>query len=265
VVLVLVSVTLITFDERSSTHSLTSGVKSVAHDVFSPFIAGVNAVLRPVGDFFAGGVHYGSLQQENQQLQKTVGDLQAQLRETQALRDASRQVLNLKDLPFVGSSPTVVAEMTNINVSNFDADITVDKGRSQGVAVGMPVVGAGGLVGQVIAAYHNSSVVQLITDSQSTVGVMFGPGDQTYATVTGQGTGRPLSVGFVAPGTPLTVGEKMFTSGLSGGEYPPGIPVGVVHSYRQTVGSGSATVTMTPLANLNQLAFVEVVQWEPQA
>ncbi len=69
VVLVLVSLTIITLDQTSRTHHLTSGIKSVADDVFSPLRDGVNSVLHPVGDFFAGAVHYGSLQTENQKLQ----------------------------------------------------------------------------------------------------------------------------------------------------------------------------------------------------
>ena len=37
----------------------------------------------------------------------------------------------------------------------------------------------------------------------------------------------------------------------------------MIHSFRSTVGSGSMAVTMTPLADLSQLAYVDVVQWEP--
>ena len=47
VVLVLISVTVITLDESGRTHSLTSGIKSVATDVFSPLRSGVNDILRP--------------------------------------------------------------------------------------------------------------------------------------------------------------------------------------------------------------------------
>ena len=43
--------------------------------------------------------------------------------------------------------------------------------------MGYPVVGAGGLVGQVIQSFHHTSVVRLITDGQSKVGVVFGPGN----------------------------------------------------------------------------------------
>jgi rod shape-determining protein MreC len=260
-VLVLVSVTLITFDERSGTHHITSGLQSVAHDVFSPLTTGVNDLLRPIGDFFAGSVNYGSLQQENQQLEATIGRLRQQVNETEGLRHQLRDLSALEHVPYIGSLQTVTAQMTQFNLSNFDADITIDKGRSEGVSVGMPVVAAGGLVGEVIQASHNTAMVQLITDSRSSVGVDFGPGGQTYAQVTGQGPGNPLSVLYVPAGTPVHKGEKMYTNGLADGAFPPNIPVGLVHSFRPTVESGSIEVTMTPIANLDNLAYVDVVQW----
>jgi rod shape-determining protein MreC len=258
-----VSVTLITFDERSGTSHITSGLKSVAHDVFSPITTAVNDILRPIGDFFAGAVHYGSLQRENQQLQATIGRLRLQQRETAALAKQNQTLRVLDHLPYPLSLPTVTAPLINFDTSNFDADITIGKGRDDGVTVGEPVVAAGGLVGQVIEASHSTAEVQLITDSRSSVGVGFGPSNQTYATVSGQGAGRPLSVDYVAAQTHLFRGEKMFTNGLAGAQYPPNIPVGIVHSFHSGVGSGAATVTLTPLANLNDLAFVDVVEWEP--
>jgi rod shape-determining protein MreC len=260
-VLVLVSVTLITFDERSGTNHITSGLRSVAHDVFSPLTTGVNDLLRPIGDFFAGSVNYGSLQQDNQQLEATIGRLRQQLNETEGLRQQLKDLSALEHLPYIGSLQTVTAQMTQSDLSNFDADITIDKGRSEGVSVGMPVVGAGGLVGQVVEASHNTATVQLITDSRSSIGVQFGPGGSNYAQVTGQGPGNPLSVLYVPQGTPLHKGEKLYTNGLANGEYPPNIPVGVVHSFRLTVESGAMEVTMTPIANLHDLAYVDVVQW----
>jgi cell shape-determining protein MreC len=81
--------------------------------------------------------------------------------------------------------------------------------------------------------------------------------------VNGQGPGEALSVEFVAAQTPLHKGEIMYTNGLAAEQFPANIPVGVVRSFRTTVGSGSMIVTLTPLANLSKLAYVDVLQWEP--
>jgi rod shape-determining protein MreC len=262
-VLVLVSVTLITFDERAGTSSITSGVKSVAHDIFSPIIAGVNDVLRPIGDFFAGAVHYGSLQSENQRLQETISKLELQLGEEQGAAKQQEELRRLEHLPFLPQAKTVTAQMTSFNLSDFDADITISKGRDEGVTVGEPVVGAGGLVGRVVEASHGSAEVELITDSASTVGVAYGPSNQLYGEAVGQGSGRDLSVEFIPTGTALHRGEPMYTNGLAGAAFPAGIPVGKVASFHPGVGNGSMVVTLRPTANLSQLAYVDVIQSLP--
>ena len=65
----------------------------------------------------------------------------------------------------------------------------------------------------------------------------FGPSNQSYATVIGQGAGSPLSVEYIPAQTPLHKGEIMYTNGLPAAQFPAGIPVGVVHSFRSTVGT----------------------------
>ena len=94
-VLVLVSITVISLDESGRTHGLTSGVKSVATDAFSPVRSGVDAVLRPVGDLFAGAVNYGSLQQENQKLRAEIGALRQQAAEAPFQSRQQRQLQQL--------------------------------------------------------------------------------------------------------------------------------------------------------------------------
>ena len=261
VVLVLLSLTIISIDESSHTHYITAGLRSMASGVFSPLRSGANNILRPIGDFVAGALDYGSLQKENQKLQATIGQMKLQSSEAAFQAQQLREITALEHLPFLGSLPVVTAQTTAIDVSNFSADIVIDKGRNQGVAYGMPVVASGGLVGQVMQANHNSAVVRLLTDGQSKIGVTFGK--QYLATVNGQGPGNPLTADFVAPRTPLRRAEVMFTNSLAGGEYPPGIPVGFVTRYRTPQGSSQMSISLEPMANLNTLTYVDVVQWEP--
>jgi cell shape-determining protein MreC len=115
----------------------------------------------------------------------------------------------------------------------------------------------------VIQSFHHTAVVQLITDGQSKVGVTFGNGNT--GTVDGQGPVAPMTVDLVPPHTPLHKGEKLFTSSLDAGAFPPGIPVGRVKSFHSGAGASQETITVTPAANLNELAYVDVVLWSPPA
>jgi rod shape-determining protein MreC len=256
--LVVVSLSIISLDLNHRTHSVTSGVKSVANSIYSPFRSAVVDILSPVGNFFAGALHYGTLHQENEQLQATIGQLRQEKAEQGFEKTQLRTLLSLENLPFLGTLPTVTAATQDIDSSNFTMTITIDKGRSSGVDVGMPVVGAGGLVGQVIQSFHGSAIVQLITDGQSKVGVTFG--NDVTGVIDGEGSGSAMTAQLVPPHTVLHKGEKMYTSGLDAGSFPAGIPVRTFHS---TAGASQETVSVKPEANMNELGYVDVVQWEP--
>jgi len=265
VVLVVLSLSIISLDLNGRTHSITSGIKSVANDVYDPLREAVVDVLNPIGNFFAGAVHYGSLQSENQKLQATIGRLHEEQTERGFENSQLRNLMALENLPFLNSLPTVTAQTQEVYTSNFTMTITIDKGRADGVDVGMPVSGAGGLVGQVIQSFHHTAVVQLITDGQSKVGVSFGPNLTLTGTVDGQGPVSAMSADLVAPHTPLHKGEIMYTSSLDAAAFPPGIPVARVSAYHASAGASQESITVAPEANLSQLAYVDVVLWEPAA
>ncbi len=263
IILVVLSLSLISLDLNGRTHSLTSGVKSVANDVYAPLRQGVLDIISPIGNFFAGAFNYGSLQAENQRLQRTIGQLHAAQLEQGFEKNQLREITALQNLPFLQALPTVTAQTQDEYASNFTATITLDKGRADGVDVGYPVVGAGGLVGQVIQSFHHTCVVRLVTDGQSKVGVAFGPANQYSAVVDGQGPGSSMTADLVAPQTPVQKGEVMYTSGLQAASYPPGIPVATVRSFHTAAGASQESIEVDPAANLSQLAYVDVVQWVP--
>ena len=263
--LVVLSLSIISLDLNSRTHSITSGIKSVANSVFSPLRGAVDDIINPIGDFFAGAVHYRALQSENQKLTATIGQLRQEQAEKGFEQNQLRNVMALQNLPFLDALSTVMAQTTEIYTSNFTMTITIDKGRADGVDVGMPVVGAGGLVGQVIQSFHHTAVVQLITDGQSKVGVSFGKGNNLTGTIDGQGPDSSLTADLIAPHTALAKGEKMYTSSLDAAAFPPGIPVARVKSFHNSAGASQESVSVTPLADLTQLAYVDVVVWEPPA
>jgi rod shape-determining protein MreC len=263
VILLVLSLSLISLDQNSRTHSLTSGIKSVANDVYAPLRQGVLDVISPIGNFFAGAFNYGSVEAQNERLQRTIGQLRAAQIEQGFEKSQLREITALQNLPFLQSLPTVTAETVDSYSSNFTATITLDKGRADGVDVGYPVVGAGGLVGQVIQSFHHTAIVQLITDAQSKVGVTFGSSNQYTGIVDGQGPSNSMTADLVATQTPVHKGQRMFTSSLDAAAFPPGIPVATVRTVSTAPGATQETIHVDPEADLSQLAYVDVVQWVP--
>jgi rod shape-determining protein MreC len=265
VVLVVVSLSLVSLDLNGRTHSVTSGIKSAANQVYAPLRQGVMDIISPIGNFFAGAFNYGSVEAQNAQLRRTVGQLRlnAAARGFQAAQ--LRQLTALQHVPFLDSLTTVTAQTIDEDSSNFTATITLDKGRDEGVDVGFPVVGAGGLVGQVVQSFHHTSVVRLVTDGQSKVGVAFGPQNRYSGIVDGQGPSSSMTADLVAPGTPVRRGQVLSTSGLDAAAFPSGIPVARVRSFHTAAGASQESITVDPAADLDQLTYVDVVQWTPPA
>jgi len=165
-------------------------------------------------------------------------------------------------LPYIGSLPTVAAEVTTLSPTNFAATVQISKGRSSGILAGMPVVANGGLVGSVVATTSEGATVRLITDVDSAVGVTFGNGS-TSLVVSGRGVNNGMSATSVPLTTPITPGTRLATNGLNGGLFPPGLPVAKVAQVSLTPGAATYNLILRPTADLRHLQYLDVVLWEP--
>jgi rod shape-determining protein MreC len=259
VILLLASITVITVAYKGEARRAVGSVRNGVADVLSPVQRGIAAALHPVGNLFAGVVDYGGALSENQRLQLEVGRLRRQLIESQQAQQQLDQLRAEQNIPFADGIPEVLAQVISSPSSNFELTIEIDRGTSNGVGVGMPVVSGIGLVGSVISAGTHTAVVQLLTDQGSAVGVRFGTGD--VAVAQGQGGGAPLQLEDVSETSATHRGAPVVTSGLDVAAYPSGIPVGTVSSVRHPGGSLTSQVLVTPLVNLSVLQYVAVLQW----
>jgi rod shape-determining protein MreC len=262
VLLVLTAGTIITLGYRSQADRYTSKLTSYASDVFSPVQSGVLDAVRPVANFFRGAVDYASLRRQNAELRH---QLATNANQVAAARDEARQLAalaRLEHLPFAGSLPGIPTEVSDTSFSNFELTVQLDRGAEAGIRVGMTAVSGYGLVGRVIQTARYRSVVLLITDPTSNVGVRDG---STVGVAAGQGQGDPLRVDYIfPPAQGLAKGQVMVTSGLQGSLYPPGIPVGRISTLTHRPGGLQEDVQLAPVVNFSQLQFVEVLEWDSQ-
>lgn len=263
-VLVLSSVTLITIGYRGGRASnALDSVRSGARDAFSPLQRATDSVLRPVGNFFEGMIHYGDLKAENARLRQENGRLQGQIvAADQATRDLA-SLSALDHITFVGNVARVDARVIDTTSSNFELTVEIDKGRDQGVDKDMPVISGAGLVGRVLEASRTRATVLLLEDTNFAVGVR-DVASQDVAVATGQGEGHPLRVENEASTGKLATGDTLVTSGVGGSTYPGGIPVGQVATATTAAGALQQDVTVRPAVDLSRLEFVSVLQWAPK-
>jgi cell shape-determining protein MreC len=172
--LVLVSVTLITFDVRGS--GVIDGARETAGDVFSPVRGVARTVFRPFENTWHGIFDYEDVKRERDNLADQVESQEgaaiaaaAAVREMQALEA-------LDKLPTLANVPQVTARVVSEPSSNFDRTVDINQGTNQGVQVGMPVITNGGLVGRIMKVYSDRSTVRLVTDPNFSMAVKIVPG-----------------------------------------------------------------------------------------
>jgi rod shape-determining protein MreC len=258
--LILTSITVVTLDYRSDAGGAIARVKSGARDAFAPLQSAAGAVFDPVANVINGVLHYGDLENENARLREQLAEQRGEVakasdaqREAQALRD-------LQDIKFLPDIETISARVVGMSSSALDLTAELDKGTSSGIARGMPVVAGAGLVGRVVDVSRRRSIVLLVTDPSSNIGIrLASTGDTGVAR--GNGPGRTLSVELLEGASVAKVGEVVVTSGLQQSVFPPGVPIGLVQSKGYREGPERKGVTLVPVVDLARLTFVKVLIW----
>jgi rod shape-determining protein MreC len=261
--LVLLSITVITLDFRGDGSGVVGEVRDVAADGLAPVRDGADAVLSPIGNAFSGITGYDDLEDENARLKERIAELQGRGAINEDAANQLESMLKLDKLDWAGDIPQVAAQVVGAPVSNFEQTIELNRGTDQGVDVDMPVVTGDGLVGRVVSASGKRSMVRLVTDPGSSVGVRASRSGE-LGIAGGEGPDRMLSVGFVDVGADVRVGDLFVTSGVEGGSdlYPTGIPVGTVTRARKVEGELQQRVALRPFADLGHLRYVKVLRVE---
>ena len=261
--LVLSALTLVTIDTRAGGSGVIGQIRAKAHDAFAPVQDATHSALRPVGNFFTGVVHYGELKSENARLRDELAKVRGQQLQAADAQRELQLLLDQQHLDFVGNIPTVAAQVVDTSSSNFELSVQINRGTSSGIAAGMPVVAAAGLVGRVVEVSAKRATVLLLTDPTFSVGVRLTANGDT-GVANGRGRDNPMTIDLVPPNTRLNHGDVLLTSGLQLERFPKGIPVGRVDAVKQQPGALQEDVTMDPVVDLSRLEFVQVLQWSPQ-
>lgn len=258
--LVLTSVTLITLDARGNGSRLIGSARGTARDATEPVVRAVDDAVTPIGDWFDGVLHSGDLERQNASLRRQLAEARGRAAQARAALRENAELKRLAGIPFVGSTPTVTAQVVGSSPGNFETTLTIDKGSRAGIAVGMPVVGGEGLVGRIIEVSSRQATVGLVTDPQSGVAVRL-ERSAAYAIAKGSEGHTDLSLQAVPADVAVAKGELVSTAGLQNGAYPAGIPVARVVSVHKAPGDLEQSITVRPLVDLGRLAYVRVLRW----
>jgi rod shape-determining protein MreC len=181
-----------------------------------------------------------------------------------AAEDLARENTELRKLLQVQARPgqqKVQAVLLYQGHDWFAQRITLDQGARAGLRTGLPVVDAGGLMGQVSQVYPGSSEVTLVSNREQLTPVFIERTGQR-GLAAGSGHGQ-MELRYMPAQTDIRMGDRLLTSGIDR-VYPAGIPVARVSRISRSQSNPYLRVDCLPLAGLDRTRAVLVLVAEPQ-
>lgn len=222
-------------------------------DLMAPVLQGISSPFSAVSENFEGLKTLRALKAENIRLQKENSKLQAWYEtalKLQAENKALHELLNVKADPGLSF---VTARVVSDPGGAFVKSVLLPVGTSDRIGKGNAVMSGQGLIGRVTEAGRHSARVLLVNDLNSRIPVMI-QNTRTKAILAGKNKDL-LKLERLPLDSGLAVGQRIVTSG-DGGQLPPDIPIGTI------VGVGKAGVFVRPLADLEALTHVQVINAE---
>ena len=151
---------------------------------------------------------------------------------------------------------TVTASVIGRNPSFWNSSLIIDRGRSDGVGIGMPVVNALGVIGKIAEVNGHSSKVLLLTDPQFSVAALV---QRTRETGIVSGTLEGICrMRYVQGNAQVQVGDSVITSKLSS-SFPEGLIIGDIIRVVEDPRTGSVECIIQPAVSFSQLEEVLVI------
>ncbi len=241
--------------KRGNDSENTRLIRIWAVDAITPFERGLVSLQEGVSGIWHNYVYLRGVRAENRDLEKQIE--QMRLQEVRLSEDAAqaRRLQSLLSFKEQVVAKTVAAQVIGSSGSDLSRAVYIDKGSDQGLAPDMAVITANGIVGKILRVYPSTSLVLLINDQSSGVGVILEK-SRLQGGLRGTANGQVI-LEHIMSDEDVKPGETVLTSG---GDriFPKGLPVGTVSQ----VKNGKETfldIRVKPYADLSRLEEVLVV------
>ena len=189
-------------------------------------------------------------------LRKEVNGLKARLVGFEEVLLENNRLEKILDLKRSLLFPSVAASVIGRDPSKWNAVMIIDKGKQDGVDLGMPVIEALGVVGKVAEVSDRRSKVILISDpSFSVAAVIQRSREVGLVSGTLQGLSR---LRYLPADADVQVGDQIVSSQLSS-SFPEGLLIGEVIAVDKNANSDMIDCIVQPAASLSQIEEVLVV------
>jgi rod shape-determining protein MreC len=195
------------------------------------------------------------VQRDNAELRRQQLGSGERLLRFELLEQENAQLRGLLDMSRRVQATSIAADILYNAPDPFARKVILDRGAQQGIAPGLAVVDAKGVIGQVTRVYPVQSEVTLLTDRNQAIPVQV-ERNGLRGVLFGAGQGR-LELRFVIGTADVRPDDRLVTSGLDG-VFVPGLPVAVVRVVDRDADA-FATIVCEPLAGVERSVQVLVL------
>lgn len=226
------------------------GITAPVQRGMDAFVDGVSGVWSRFLGVFGHSQDATRLASENRRLRSEL----EQLAEVRLENERLSRLLEFRETTDI-QARALPARVIAEDASSWFRTVVIDRGSTDGVQDGMPVVVAEGVVGRVIKSAPDESRVLLITDASSAVAGLV---QRSRARGVCRGQGESLTFDFAMHWEEIEEGDLIVTSGM-GGVFPKGLSVGTVRRVQLNEYGLFQNVEVTPAVDFYRLEEVLVL------
>lgn len=219
--------------------------------------------MQPVHAFQSGSTYFTSLdtaQSSSEEARKKLALQSLRASQVEQLlleNDRLRKLMGLREQL---ATAVMAAEVLYDAADPYTRKVIIDKGLTQGVELGSPVLDEAGVLGQVTRVHPLVSEVTLVLDRDLAIPVLnvrTGARSVAYGDPAAGGDGMELR--FMGSDSDVQTGDLLTTSGVDG-VYPAGLPVARISRIERRAESTFAKIYCTPQALVASTRHVMVVK-----
>jgi rod shape-determining protein MreC len=200
----------------------------------------------------------GNLTRENERLREGAAEHAALLLQDQQLRFENARLRQLQALRERTGTKTQMVQVLYEPRDRFTHKLVIDRGSTDGLRAGNPVIDEEGVVGQVTRVFPLVSEVTVLTEHDQSIPVQVVRNGLRCIAFGGAEPGT-LELRFLAANADVASGDAVVTSGLDG-LYPSGLPVGTIARVERDVKDQFARVIVNPAGGIDANGLLVVLE-----
>ena len=255
-VILLIAINIIVLSINKRHGDLPYGIGRIAIYTIAPFQNAVTHSIRFVKNVWSQYFFLISVAKENENLKKALNYAIGENEKRNEIEITNYRLRKLLNFKKTIDHQVLPAEIVGKDPSPWYQAILIDKGKSDGVEKGQPVVIPEGIAGQVTEVLNNYSKVLLIIDQNSAVDALV-QRTRARGVIKGDSTDRYLFK-YVLRKHDVKVGDTIVSSGLDG-VFPKGLRIGYVSEVVKPSSGIFQDVTVAPFIDFEKLEEVLVL------